>query len=194
MVPTGEVQGGEVLVPHQCIQGLLDPGEWVGITNSLLVQSPVVDTEPKTAVLPHQDHRSCVGTVALHNDSLGQESLGVFLHLLELVWRYAPVGLRDWGVIAGGDAVLHCLSIPKIEVILGKTVGILIKQGLQPGPLVVSAVKCRAGNSIRGCRLCDGGFHGDGNLVAGRRNLHTLSLSMPSTACNTATGVRLARM
>ena len=175
MVPTGEVQGGEVLGPHQCIQGLLDPGEWVGITNSLQVQPPVVDTEPKTAVLlPHQDHRSCVGTVALHNDSLGQESLDVFLHLLELVWRYAPVGLRDWGIIAGGDAVLHCLSIPKIEVILGKTMGILIKQGMQPGPLVVSAVKCRAGNSIRGCRLCDEGFHGDGHLVAGRRNLHTL--------------------
>ena len=165
----------EVLGPHQCIQGLLDPGEWVGITNSLQVQSPVVDTEPKTAVLlPHQDHRSCVGTVALHNDCLGQESLDVFLHLLELVWRYAPVGLRDWGIIAGGDAVLHCLSIPKIEVILGKTMGILIKQGMQPGPLVVSAVKCRAGNSIRGCRLCDGGFHGDGHLVAGRRNLHAL--------------------
>jgi len=98
----------------------------------------------------------------------------VFLHLLELVWRYAPVGLRDWGIIAGGDAVLHCLSIPKIEVILGKTTGILIKQGMQSGPLVVSAVKCRARNSIRGCRLCDGGFHGDGHLVADRRNLHTL--------------------
>ena len=94
-------------------------------------------------------------------------------HLLELVWRYAPVGLRDCGIIAGGEAVLHCLSIPKIKVILGKTMGILIKQGMQPGPLVVSAVKCRAGNSIRGCRLCDGGFHGDGHLVAGRRNLHT---------------------
>ena len=123
MVPTGEVQGGEVLGPHQCIQGLLDPGEWVGITKS---------------------------------------------------WRYAPVGLHDCGIIAGGDAVLHCLSIPKIEVILGKTLSIQVQQGMQPGSLVVSAVKCRAGNSIRGCRLCDGGFHGDGHLVAGRRNLHTL--------------------
>ena len=175
MVPTGEVQGREVLGHHQCIQGLLDPGESVGITNNLQVQSSVVNTEPKTAVLlPHQDHRSCVGTVALHNASLDQESFDVFLHLLELVWRYAPVGLRDWGIIAGGDAVLHCLSIPKIEVILGKTMGILVQQGMQPGPFVVSAVKCRAGSSIRGFRLCDGGFHGDGHLVAGRRNLHTL--------------------
>ena len=111
--------------------------------------------------------------MALHNDSLGQESLDVFLHLLELVWGYAPVGLRDWGIIAGGDAVLHCL---KIEVILGKNHGhtrTRVQQGMQPGPFVVSAVKCRAENSIRGCRLCDGGFHGDGHLVAGRRNLHT---------------------
>ena len=76
MVPTGEVQGGEVLGPHQCIQGLLDPGEWVGITKS---------------------------------------------------WRYAPVGLSDCGIIAGWDAVLHCLSIPKIEVILGKTMGIQVQ-------------------------------------------------------------------
>ena len=89
-------------------------------------------------------------------------------------WRYAPVGLHDCGIIAGGDAVLHCLSIPKIEVILGKTLSIQVQQGMQPGSLVVSAVKCRAGNSIRGCRLCDGGFHGDGHLVAGRHNLHTL--------------------
>ena len=188
MVPTGEVQGGEVLGPHQCIQGLLDPGEWVGITNSLQVQSPVVDTEPKTAVLlPHQDHRSCVGTVALHNDSLGQESLDVFLHLLELVWRYAPVGLRDWGIITGGDAVLHCLSIPKIEVILGKPMGILVQQGMQRGPLVVSAVKCRAGNSMEGSM----------ETVISLQVVVICtpsSLSMPSTACNTATGVRLARM
>ena len=79
--------------------------------------------------------------MALHNDSLGQESLDVFLHLLELVWGYAPVGLRDWGIIGGGDAVLHCLSIPMVEVILSKTMGILVQQGMQLGPLVVSAVK-----------------------------------------------------
>ena len=65
----------------------------------------------------------------------------MFLHLLELVWRYAPVGLCDWGIIGGGDAVLHCLSIPMVEVILSKTMGILVQQGMQLGPLVVSAVK-----------------------------------------------------
>ena len=113
----------------------------------------------------------------------------MFLHLLELVWRYAPVGLRDWGIIAGGDAVLHCLSIPKIEVILGKTVGILIKQGMQPGPS-----NAGQGTASEGA---DSAMKGPMETVISLQVVVICtpsSLSMPSTACNTATGVRLARM
>ena len=108
----------------------------------------------------------------------------MFLHLLELVWRYAPVGLRDWGIITGGDAVLHCLSKPKIEVILGKTMGILVQQGMQPGPQVVNAIKINA-------------MEGSMETVISLQVVVICtpsSLLVPSTACNTATGVRLARM
>ena len=104
-------------------------------------------------------------------------------------WRYAPVGLRDWGIIAGGDAVLHCLSIPKIEVILGKT-------NKACSRACSSSVPTNAGQGTVS-EGADSAMEGSMETVISLLVVVICtpsSLSMPSTACNTATGVRLARM
>ena len=52
MVAAGQVQSGEVLGSDKRIKGLLDPWQWVGVTDRLGIQALVVDAPMKAAILP----------------------------------------------------------------------------------------------------------------------------------------------